>query len=68
MAIVPTTDLQGQWYGEISRHLIHGAGLRATLGMLGDGRHGSLGIFDILVATVAERPQVSAQPTRDWCS
>ena len=52
VAIVPTTDLQGQWQGEIGRHLIRGAGLPAKVGLLGDGHQASLASCDILIATV----------------
>ena len=62
---MPTTDLQGQWHGEISRHLIRGAGLRAKVGMLGDGQQASLASCDILVATVqsAHRRQLNPPAT-----
>lgn len=50
-AIVPTTDLQGQWYAEIGRHLLVGASLRATIGLLGDGREDTLADRQVVVAT-----------------
>ena len=62
VAIVPTTDLQGQWHGEISRHLIGEAGLRARVGLLGDGQTATLASCDILVATVQSACQRHLHP------
>ncbi len=65
VAIVPTTELQGQWHGEIRRRLIGGAGLRARVGLLGDGQRATLATCDILVATVqsACRYELDPPPT-----
>jgi superfamily II DNA or RNA helicase len=62
VAIVPTVDLQGQWHGEISRHLVHGAGLRARVGMLGDGENATLTSCDILVATAQSACRYQLHP------
>jgi len=62
VAIVPTTDLQGQWHGEINRHLIRGAGLRAKVGLLGDGQQATLASCDILVATVQSACKYQLEP------
>jgi superfamily II DNA or RNA helicase len=62
VAIVPTTDLQGQWHGEIVRHLIQGAGLQAKVGLLGDGNDSTLANCDILVATVQSACQRHLDP------
>ena len=59
---MPTTDLQGQWHGEISRHLIRDAGLRAKVGLLGDGQQASLAACDILVATVQSACRYQLNP------
>jgi superfamily II DNA or RNA helicase len=52
VAIVPTKDLQDQWLTEIERHLIDGAGVRATVGAMGGGFGDTLRTANILVATV----------------
>lgn len=52
VAIVPTRDLQAQWFNEIHERLIAQLGVPARLGRMGDGGLDTLQNCDILVATV----------------
>jgi len=53
LIIVPTIELQNQWYKVIKSDLISPSGLNIKVGRLGNGYRHTLGSYDVLIATVS---------------
>ncbi len=51
--IVPTIELQDQWYNVIHSDLIAPSALNIKIGRLGNGYNDSLGYYDVLITTSA---------------